>query len=77
MISNLTISQSSLERARDTGDNSWLEATFNKADEIVRAGGKVNITQEFSDASTELVAIIDSRELLDYYKRKYMKDQMD
>lgn len=73
MQETFEISQSSLERARGILDHTWLESTFNKAKEVIEAGGKVNITQQFSDASTELVAIIDTKELLNYYKNKYLQ----
>lgn len=74
MEKSFEISQSGLERARDTNDEKWLDTTFAKAEEVIQAGGQVNITQQFSDASTELVAIIDSSELLEYYKNKYMPE---
>lgn len=74
MQETFEISQSSLEEARSTSDEIWLEGTFDKAEKVIDAGGKVNITQQFTDGSVELVAIIDTKELLDYYKRKYGSD---
>lgn len=65
------ISQSRLEEAKNANDNAWLEGTFDQAEKVIADGGKVNITQQFSDGSVELVAIIDSKELLDYYRKKY------
>ena len=73
MQEKFEISQSSLEKARNTHDTNWLETTFKIANSVIDSGGKINITQQFSDSSTELVAIIDSKELLEYYKSKYMK----
>jgi len=65
------IKQSELENAKNTDDSEWLEATFDRAAAVLAEGGKVHITQEFSDTSRELVAIIDSPDLLAYYKDKY------
>ena len=66
------INQSDLEGAKNIGDEEWLESTFGKAAQIIERGGKVNIMQQFSDGSKELTAIIDTIEMLDYYKRKYL-----
>lgn len=74
MQETFEISQSSLEEARSTSDEIWLEGTFDKAEKVIDSGGKVNITQQFTDGAVELVAIIDTKELLDYYKRKYGSD---
>lgn len=67
----LIINQSKLEEAHNTSDRNWLETTFAKARRVLEAGGRVNITQQFSDASIELVAIIDNIEGLDHYIKKY------
>lgn len=66
-----TIQQSKLESAQHTNDQQWLEETFDEAARKIKSGGKVHILQEFSDRSTELVAIIDSVDMLEYYKEKY------
>ena len=71
MSETFEISQSSLDKAKNTGDKAWLDGAFAKAEQIIDAGGKVHITQQFSDGSAELVAIIDTPELLKYYKNKY------
>ena len=65
------IRQSKLEEAHNTSDREWLENTFVKARKIIDAGGIVKITQQFSDASMELVAIIDNLEGLNHYINKY------
>lgn len=65
------INQSQLEEAHNTSDREWLETTFAKARQVLEAGGRVNITQQFSDASVELVALIDNVEGLDHYIQKY------
>ena len=65
------IDQSKLEAAHNTTDREWLETTFNKAREVIDAGGTVKIDQQFSDASMELVAIIDNMEGLNHYIKKY------
>lgn len=67
------ISQSRLESAKHTDDRQWLEETFAEAAQRIKQGGKVHIMQEFSDRSTELVAIIDSLDMLEYYREKYME----
>lgn len=74
MLKSLEISQSGLERARDTNDNEWLNSTFCQAEEVIKSGGSVHLTQRFSDDSKELVGIIDTLELLDYYRRKYQRE---
>ena len=66
------IYNSKLEEAHNTSNREWLETTFSKASQIIKAGGKVNIMQRFSGDSKELVAIIDDPETLEFYKRKYL-----
>jgi len=65
------IHQSQLEEAHNTSDREWLETTFAKARRVIEAGGRVSILQQFSDASMELVALIDNIEGLDHYIKKY------
>ena len=65
------INQSKLEEAHNTSNREWLETTFGKARQVIENGGIVNITQQFSDASMELVAIIDNLEGLNHYIKKY------
>ena len=65
------IYNSELEEARNTSDSQWLEATFTKARKVINAGGKVHIMQRFSDASKELVEIIDDLKTLDFYRQRY------
>ena len=52
-------------------DRLWLESTFAEARKVIEAGGIVKIDQKFSDASVELVAIIDNMEGLNHYIKKY------
>lgn len=68
---HFVISQSKLEEAQATTNRKWLETTFDKARRVIENGGMVNITQQFSDASVEIVAIIDNLEGLDHYVKKY------
>ncbi len=68
----LNISKSHLEAAHNTSNRTWLEQTFDQARQVIEAGGRVKITQEFSDASKELVALIDNIKTLEHYKRTYM-----
>lgn len=65
------IDQSKLEEAHNTSDREWLETTFNKARQVIETGGTIKIDQQFSDASMELVAIIDNMEGLNHYIKKY------
>lgn len=65
------IYQSNLEIAKDTNDTKWLLETFAKASNKIKDGGSVHILQRLSDASTELVAIIDTLDMLDNYREKY------
>ena len=65
------IYNSKLEEAHNTSNREWLETTFETASQIIKEGGVVNITQQFSDASIELVAIIDNMEGLNHYIKKY------
>ena len=65
------INQSKLEEAHNTSNSEWLETTLGKARQVIETGGTVKITQQFSDASIELVAIIDNLEGLNYYVKKY------
>ncbi len=70
-LEQFEISQSRLEEARNSSDAKWLEKTFAKARQVIDAGGIVRIMQQFSDASLELVALIDNQEGLEHYRKKY------
>lgn len=65
------IYQSKLEEAHNTSNKEWLDSTFDKASRVIEAGGTIKIEQQFSDASMELVAIIDNMEGLNHYIKKY------
>jgi len=65
------INQSKLEEAHESSNREWLKTTFNKARQVIEDGGRVNIKQQFSGASMELVAIIDNLEGLEHYIKKY------
>jgi len=65
------IDQSKLEEAQNTSNSEWLETTFEQARQVIKAGGRVKITQQFSDTSMELVALVDNLEGLDHYIKKY------
>ena len=65
------IDQSKLEAAHETSDKEWLDATFDRARQVIENGGMVKIDQQFSDAAVELVAIIDNMEGLNHYIKKY------
>ncbi len=65
------IDQSKLEEAHNTSNRDWLEKTFSRARQVIESGGTVKIDQQFSDASVELVALIDNQEGLNHYIKKY------
>jgi len=67
-----TIRISKLEEAHNLSDREWLEETFKKARQIIEADGRVTITQEFSDRSSELISVIDSLEELKHLFKKYL-----
>ena len=73
MAQVLEISKSDLAGARDTGNKEFLESTFNKAEEVIRAGGSVHLMQVFSDASKEISDIIDNIEQLEYFKTIFLR----
>lgn len=68
----LTISMSKLEEANNTSNRKWLAKTFEEASKVIKAGGRVKVTQEFSDASKELVALIDNLTTLEHYKKRFI-----
>lgn len=68
---HFVIDQSKLEEAHNTSNREWLNSTFEKARQVIEAGGTVKIDQQFSDASMELVALIDNLEGLNHYIKKY------
>lgn len=68
---HFVIDQSKLEVAHLAMDKKWLDTTFNKASQVIENGGNVKINQRFSDASMELVALIDNLEGLNHYIKKY------
>jgi hypothetical protein len=69
----IEISKSDLAGARDTGNREFLESTFRRAEEVIRAGGTVHLMQVFSDASKEIADIIDNQEQLKHVKTIYMR----
>ena len=73
MMQVIEISKSDLAGARDTGNREFLETTFKKAEEIIKAGGSVHLMQVFSDASKEIADIIDNMEQLAHVKTIYLR----
>ena len=69
----LQISKSDLAGARDTGNKEFLQTTFKKAEEAIRAGGAVYLMQVFSDASKEVADIIENLEQLAHFKTIYQR----
>jgi len=69
----LEVSKSDLAGARDTGSREFLESTFKKAEEVIRAGGSVHLMQVYSDAHKEIADVIDNMEQLAYLKKMYIR----
>jgi hypothetical protein len=69
----LEISKSDLAGARDTGSREFLEETFKKAEEIIKAGGTIHLMQVYSDAHKEIADVIDNLEQLAYLKKIYIR----
>lgn len=67
------ISKSDLAGARDTGNTEFIETTFKKAEEVIKAGGSVHLMQVFSDASKEITDVIDTLEQLAHFKTIYLR----
>jgi hypothetical protein len=68
----LTISKPKLSSARNNGNKEFLQKTFNEAEEIIKAGGIVNIQQVYSDGSREVIRVINSLDKLDLFKSRYL-----
>jgi hypothetical protein len=68
----LTISKPKLSTARNNGNMEFLQKTFNEAEEVIKAGGIVNIQQLYSDGSKEVIRVIDSLDKLDQFKSRYL-----
>lgn len=66
------IYQSDLETAKNTSNMEWLDKTFTIASNEINNGNKVHIIKLHPDGCTELVAIIDYLDLLDYFRDKYV-----
>ena len=47
MAEVLQISKSDLAGARDTGNKEFIETSFKKAEEVIKAGGSVYLMQVF------------------------------
>ena len=73
MAQVIEISKSDLAGARDTGNREFLESTFRKAEEVIKAGGSLHLMQVFSDASKEVADIIDNLEQLAHVKKIYLR----
>ena len=69
----LQISKSDLAGARDTDNKEFLQTTFKKAEEVIRAGGSVYLMQVFSDASKEIADIIENLDQLAHFKTIYLR----
>jgi hypothetical protein len=69
----IEISKSDLAGARDIGNRDFLESTFRKAAEVIKAGGAVHLMQVFSDASKEIADVIDNLEQLAQIRTIYMR----
>ena len=69
----IEISKSDLAGARDTGNREFLESTFQKAGEVIKAGGSVYLMQVFSDASKEVSDVVDNLEQLNHYRNIYIR----
>ena len=69
----IEISKSDLAGARDTENREYLESTFQKAEEVIKAGGSVHLMQVFSDASKEIADVIDNLEQLAHFKTIYIR----
>ena len=68
----LTISKPKLSTARNNGNMEFLQKTFNEAEEVIKAGGIVNIQQMYSDGSKEVIRVINSLDKLDLFKSRYL-----
>ena len=73
MTEVIQISKSDLAGARDIGNREFLEATFNKAEEVIKAGGSVHLMQVFSDASKEIADVLDNLDQLAHFKTIYLR----
>ena len=73
MAQIIEISKSDLAGARDTGSREYLESTFNKAEEVIKAGGSIHLMQVFSDSSKEISDVIDTLEQLAHLKNMYIR----
>jgi len=73
MAQVIEVSKSDLAGARDTGNTEFLESTFKKAEEVIKAGGSVHLMQVFSNDSKEIADIIDNLEQLAHFKTIYLR----
>ena len=73
MVQVIEVSKSDLAGARDTGNTEFLASTFEKAEEVIKAGGFVHLMQVFSNDSKEIADIIDNLEQLAHFKTIYLR----
>ena len=73
MAQVIEVSKSDLAGARDTENTEFLESTFKKAEEVIKAGGSVHLMQVFSNDSKEIADIIDNLEQLAHFKTIYLR----
>jgi hypothetical protein len=73
MAEVMQISKSDLAGARDTGNKEFIEVTFKKAAQTIRAGGTVHLMQVFSDAHKEIADVIENKEQLERFKTIYLR----
>ena len=69
----IELSKSDLAGARDTGRRDFLESSFKKAADVIKAGGTVHLMQVYSDAHKEISEVIENMEQLEHWQNLYMR----
>ncbi|MCB2183862.1 MAG: hypothetical protein KQH63_17675 [Desulfobulbaceae bacterium] len=63
--------RSACETAQNQKDDAWFATVYEKGIQTLKEGGVIKIEQEFSDASSEVIKIIDNKEQLVQYLQQF------
>jgi|GEM_PF-6485601 len=68
-----TISQTALDSALENNEQEQLAFFYREALSTIKSDGIVKIEQQFSDGVSEIVALVDTQDLLELYIGRYIR----
>jgi hypothetical protein len=65
------IDKSAIDKAQNSNDVEWLKNVHQRAVQTIKDGGLVKIAQQYSDASSEIITVIDQIKQMDHFMERY------